>query len=83
MHIDDQFSLISLHVMSLFTNIPIELTVKSVEDGWNYISSNCNIPRDEFLEAIRLILESTYFSFNNKMYKQKFGTPMGSPLSPL
>jgi len=83
MHIDDEFSLISLDVVSLFTNIPIDLALKSVEDRWNYISPNCNIPRHEFLEAIKLILESTFFSFNNKMYKQKFGTPMGSPLSPV
>jgi len=83
MQIDDEISLISLDVVSLFTNIPIELAVKSVEDRWNYISSNCNIPRNEFIEAIRLILESTYFSFNNKIYKQKFGTPIGSPFSPV
>jgi len=67
--IDDEFSLISLDVVSLITNIPIELALKSVKDRWNYISSTCNIPRDEFLEAIKLILESTYFSFNNKIYK--------------
>jgi len=29
MHIDDEFSLISLDVVSLFTNIPIELALKS------------------------------------------------------
>jgi len=70
-------------VVSLFTNISIELALKSVEDRWNHISLNCNIPKEEFLEAIKLILESTYFSFNNKIYKQKFETPMGSPLSPV
>jgi len=26
-----------------------------------------------------MILESTYFSFNNVIYRQNFGTPMGSP----
>jgi len=31
-HIDDEFSLISLDV-SLFTNIPIYLAIKSVTDG--------------------------------------------------
>jgi len=28
-------------------------------------------------------LESTYFKFNEIIYKQKFGTSMGSPLSPI
>jgi len=30
-----------------------------------------------------LILNFTYFLFNNVTYKQVFGTPMGSPLSPV
>jgi len=34
-------------------------------------------------EALKLILESTYFKFNNIIYEQKFGTPMDSPLSPI
>jgi len=47
------------------------------------IRGGTNIPRDEFLKTIKLILDSTVFSFNNRIYKQKFGTPMGSPLSPI
>jgi len=27
--------------------------------------------------------DSTFFIFDNRMYRQKFGTPMGSPLSPI
>lgn len=46
------------------------------------ISNNCNIPRNEFLKAIRFILNSMVFTFNN-MYEQTFGTPMGSSLSPI
>ncbi|XP_018366339.1 PREDICTED: uncharacterized protein LOC108763331 [Trachymyrmex cornetzi] len=30
-----------------------------------------------------MVLESTYFAFDNQFYKQTFGTPMGSPLSPI
>jgi len=51
MHIDD-FSLILLDVLSLFTNIPIELALKNVVDRWNYISLDCNIPRDEFFKDL-------------------------------
>jgi len=32
---------------------------------------------------IKFILSSTFFTFNNVIYKQTFGTPMGSPLSPI
>ena len=28
-------------------------------------------------------MDNTYFQFNNKFYKQSFGTPMGSPISGL
>jgi len=36
----------------------------------------------EFIQAVKLILDSTFFTFN-KIYKQKFGTPIGSPMSPV
>jgi len=41
------------------------------------------IPEKEFFIALELVLNSTYFTFNGEIYKQNFGTPMGSPLSPI
>jgi len=41
------------------------------------------ILKQEFINAIKMILDSTFFTFNNKIYKQKFGTSMDSPLSPI
>lgn len=41
------------------------------------------LTKDELFDAIGLVVDSTYFTFNEKIYKQKFGTPMGSPLSPI
>jgi len=38
---------------------------------------------NEFLTAISLITNSTFFTFNNKFDKHIFGTLMGSPLSPI
>ena len=35
------------------------------------------------MNAISLILNSTYFKFDNKFFKQIFGLSMGSPLSPI
>ncbi|XP_018361286.1 PREDICTED: uncharacterized protein LOC108760014 [Trachymyrmex cornetzi] len=81
--IDETECLISLDVVSLFTNIPIELAIEGIERRWNSIGCSTNIPKKEFLEAIKFVLTSTYFSFNNTIYKQTFGTPMGSPLSPI
>jgi len=81
--ISDNHILISLDVTSMFTNIPLDLTIKSIEKRWVHISNNCLIPKEEFLTALRLIFDSTYFIFDGVIYKQKFGTPMGSPLSPI
>ncbi|XP_071638462.1 uncharacterized protein [Temnothorax longispinosus] len=80
--IDDNYTLISLDVVSLFTNVPSDLAIDSICNRWEHLSKNCDIPKDEFIIAVRLILDSTYFRFNNKVYKQNFGSPMGSPLSP-
>ena len=81
--IDASFKLISLDVVSLFTNVPLDLAIESICKRWTYIERNCDIPKNEFLIAIRLVLNSTFFSFNNVCYQQTYGTPMGSPLSPI
>jgi len=69
--------------VSLFTNIPLDLAIDSVSKRLDNILDNCKILNDEFILALKMILESTYFSFNNVIYRQNFGTPMGSPLSPI
>jgi len=81
--INDTHLLISLDAVSLFTNVPQDLAINSIVKRWSLIEQKTNIPKDEFLGAIELILSSTFFIFNKKIYRQTFGTPMGSPLSPV
>ena len=78
---DDNYVLASLNVIPLFINVPTDLALKEVEKKWNYIGGNTNIPKEEFLFAIWMILHSIFFSFNEIFYKQTFG--MGFPLSPI
>jgi len=78
---DPNYKLASLDVVSLFTNVPHEWVFENIAKKWDSISVNTKIPKEEFLLAIKLILNSTFFSFNKIIYKQIFGTPMGSPLS--
>ncbi|XP_071640871.1 uncharacterized protein [Temnothorax longispinosus] len=80
--LDDNYILVSLDVISLFTNVPTDLAIDSICNRWEHISKNCDIPKDEFVLAVRLILDSTFFRFHNNIYKQNFGSPMGFPLSP-
>jgi len=81
MHSD--FKLISLDVVSLFTNIPLDMAIDSIVKRWDYIGKRFAISREEFIIAIRFVLSSTYFVFNDICYQQTFGTPIGSPLSPI
>jgi len=81
--LDNRHVLLSLDVISLFTNIPLDLAIDSVVRRLDNILNNSNIPNDEFILALKMILKSTYFTFNNVIYRQNFGTPMGSPLSPI
>ena len=79
----DDHVLISLDVSSLFTNIPFDLVLESLERRCHYIHNNCNIPFNEIINYTKLLLNNTYFTFDDKIYKQIFGTPMGSPISPI
>jgi len=67
--------------------VPQDLAIESIINRWTLIEKNTNISMEDFISAIKLILSSTFFTilqfFNNKTYRQIFGTPMGSPLSPI
>jgi len=82
-HINANEVLFSLDVTSLFTNIPVELAIEGVLNRWNFIAPNTRIPKEEFVGALKFVLTSTFFMFDGTIYKQLFGTPMGSPLSPI
>ncbi|KAG5344644.1 DIA protein, partial [Acromyrmex charruanus] len=49
---------------------------------WSYISGHISIAMEEFLLAIFLIMDSTYFTLRNIIYKH-IRTPMDFPLSPI
>ncbi|KAG5344029.1 GTD2A protein, partial [Acromyrmex charruanus] len=57
------YSLISLDVISLFTNIPLDLVIESVTNRWNYIKKSMTIPEKKFLIALELVLNLMYFHF--------------------
>jgi len=66
----------------MFTNVPIDMILNILE-RWDLIEHYTSLPKNEFLGAINMILNSTHFKFNDKVYKQTYGTPMDSPLSPI
>ena len=75
--------MISLDVTSLFTNVPIGLVKNSIEKRWNLINKATNLLLQEFQKGIEFLMKNTFFQFDNEYYHQIFGTPMGSPISPM
>ena len=70
-------------MISMYTNIPTDLVIKSIERRWNLIENKTLISIHEFLKAITIIINFTFFKFEKKIFKQIFGMLMGSPLSPI
>jgi len=81
--LDSNHTLASLDVISLFTNVPTDLVLESITKRWELIAYNTKIPIDQFIKAIKFIMNSTVFTFNKILYKQIFGTIMGFPLLPI
>ena len=75
--------LLSLDVISLFTNISNELVLIDLEKRWELIKNNTSISKKSFLNAVEFIFKSTFFKLYHKFYNQVSGTPMGSAISPI
>ncbi|XP_055590441.1 uncharacterized protein LOC129742556 [Uranotaenia lowii] len=73
----------SLDVVSLYTNVPVQNVYDIIEQKWREISDYTPIPWTEFKRALHTILGASFFQYNGKIFEQTFGTPMGSPLSPV
>jgi hypothetical protein len=73
--LSDKDHLVSFDVVSLFTSIPIEDTMKIIRDKFKL--------QEEVYQLIYICLTTTYFKFNDRIYEQTNGVAMGSPLSPI
>lgn len=81
--IPKNFEICSLDVVLLFKNVSIELVINIIISYWTEIKNSIPLPQNEFITGLKSCLNNTYFSFNNKIYKQIFAASMGSPLSPI
>ncbi|XP_075162859.1 uncharacterized protein LOC142235489 [Haematobia irritans] len=82
-YLDEDDILISLDVVSLFTNIPIHLAIKNIMTKWESLQNHTKIPKSQFLKALQFCLnDNNYFIFVDNIYNQTYGMPMGNPLSP-
>ena len=73
-------------MVSLFTSVPLK-TAKIIVA--NRVGNDCTLGErtslavPELMEALDICLQSSFFVYNDVIYKQIFGCPMGSLLSPI
>lgn len=81
--IPDNYVLVSLDVVSLFTNIPKQLVKDIISKQYKFLSSYIEISKKMLLEIVDFCFDTSYFTFDQDIYLQKDGTAMGNPASPI
>ena len=73
--------LASLDIKSLYTNIPVDKCIERMHNYLRKSNTTFPLPISKLIKICTLCTSHCYFQYNNTFYKQKFGLPMGSPLS--
>ncbi|XP_072043299.1 uncharacterized protein [Amphiura filiformis] len=71
-------------VVSLCTNVPIEETliiIREKLEADHSLKKRTNLNVDDLMEILKFLCTTTYFVFRGQIYRQRFGTAMGSPVS--
>ena len=75
------YKLVSFDVNSLFTNVPLDKTIDIIlKRIYNKREITANIGRKEMKDLISLCTKNVPFTFGNKIYQQRDGVAIGSPL---
>ena len=77
--------LITMDIVSLYTNIPHQLGLEALEFWLKKYPSILpdRLPRNFTLEATHIILTNNYFQFDGTSYLQIKGTAMGTKMAPV
>ena len=76
--------LVSFDVVSLFTNIPIDLAVTVARRNLEFddtLEDRTQFDVDDIILLLEMCLNATFLQFQETCYQQKQGTAMGSPVS--
>ena len=79
-----QSTLTSFDIQNLFTNIPINETVDIIVNSLFTTPSITihDLNKDQFHKLLTATVSNSPFLFNNTLYSQSDGMPMGNPLGP-
>ena len=84
MNIADDYEMVSFDLSNLFTNVPLDYTIKLILDKiYKKKLIKTKLRRNEMKMLLELCTKEMHFSFNGKIYKQLDGVCMGSPLGPV
>ncbi|CAH8568118.1 unnamed protein product [Dicrocoelium dendriticum] len=73
----------SLDVVSLFTNVPLEETIDYLCDAVRLHHVDVGLSNERLKQLLLMCTRNVQFLFDGKIYRQKDGVAMGSPLGPL
>lgn len=79
----DNYVLISLDVVNLFTNIPVDLTITHIKQSWDKIKPYTSLNEDDFILLFEFCIDSGFFKFDGHFYQQIYGLGMGNCMSPV
>ena len=78
--INKQMKFISLDIKDMYSNIPVQETIKIIQNQLNIINTDQE-ETEQLISLLRSSLDQNYFEFDNQYYLQSEGLPMGGPLS--
>ena len=81
LNINNNSFLVSVDIVSLYTNIPIDGALEAVKIIFSRFPS-LGRPDSVILKLLHLILNNNDFSFNNELFLQKKGVSMGQQFAP-
>ena len=86
LQVENEDKLISFDVKSLFTKVPIDLSLPIIDRRLredNTLSDRTTLDPLTITMLTELCLRTTSFQYGNEFFEQKDGAAMGCPLSPV
>ena len=84
--IEEDDILVSFDVVSLFTSVLVDCAIKCIFDLLvvdDSLPTRTQLNAHDIKTGLEICSNSTVFSFQNVLYRQTFGTPIGSCISPI